>query len=295
LTIQPGCVNVNRKNKGVRNRLINKNQELVMKFYFKRYFATITYKLITGLFLLFFSTSFTLNKSIRTGSSANNSAFVEGVTMPYFPLIYTGYGIDHMNINLVNLSSTGLLAGDEVGVFDGENCVGSVVIQDKNIKDNSLSIPASANEKDETNPNGYIDGHKIVLKSYRSGTVYILYFETVNNSENIFERGGSMFALIDFTRSQPEIDPEEQDFSVEIYPNPFVDVLRIEVSMKTARELNCAIYDITGKLVKTIHQGNSNGQQLLLWDGRDNRNHQVSTGIYFCRVNESATKIIFRK
>lgn len=266
-----------------------------MANYFNRYFSTTLYQLLIVFSLFVCSTSFTLNKTNGDGSTANNPTFSAGLTMPYFPLIYTGYGIDHMNINLVNLSSTGLLAGDEVGVFDGENCVGSVVIQDKNIKDNSLSIPASANEKDETNPNGYIDGHKIVLKSYRAGIVYILYFKTVNNSENIFERGGSMFALIDFTRSQPEIDPEEQDFSVEIYPNPFVDVLRIEVSMKTARELNCAIYDITGKLVKTIHQGNSNGQQLLLWDGRDNRNHQVSTGIYFCRVNESATKIIFRK
>lgn len=266
-----------------------------MKFYFKRYFSTITYKLITGLFLLFFSSSFTLNKSTRTGSSANNTVFAEGVTMPYFPLIYTGHGIDHMNINLVNLMSTGLLAGDEIGVFDGENCVGSVVIQDKNMYDNSLSIPASANEKDEKNPNGYIDGHKITLKSYRSGTVYILYFDTVNNTTNVFERGGSMFALIDFSRSQPEIKPDEPDFSIKIYPNPFAELIRIEVSLKTSRELNCAIYDITGKLVKTIYQGNTNGQQLLLWNGRDNRNHEVSTGVYFCRVNESTTKIIFRK
>jgi len=263
--------------------------------YFNRYFSTTLYQLLIVFSLFVCSSSFTLNKANGDGSTANNPTIIAGLTMPYFPLIYTGYGIDHMNINLVNLSKTGLLAGDEIGVFDGENCVGSAVIQNKNIEDNSLSIPASANEKDEVNPNGYIDGHKIVLKSYRSGVVYVLYFETVNNTNSLFERGGSMFALIDFTRSQPEVDPNSEDFSAKIYPNPFADVLRIEVSMKTARDLNCTIYDITGKLVKTLYRGPSNGQQLILWDGRDDRNHEVTTGIYFCRVNELTTKIIFRR
>ncbi|MDO9613336.1 MAG: hypothetical protein Q7J86_02290, partial [Bacteroidota bacterium] len=46
-------------------------------------------------------------------------------TSGYFQLAYVGNGVDHMNINLVNIVSGGLQAGDEIGIFDGKLCVGS--------------------------------------------------------------------------------------------------------------------------------------------------------------------------
>jgi len=221
-------------------------------------------------------------------SSAFNTAY------PYFPLVYTGYGVDHMNINLVNLALTGLNVGDEIGVFDGNYCVGSAVIEEKNMLENSLSIPASANESIDTKPNGYIEGHKIVLKTYRAGIVYLLYFQTVNNTTDTFEKGSSMFALIDFARSEEQITPEGSE-KIKIYPNPFTTNIRIEISLPQGEQLNCEIFDTTGKLIKTLFEGITKGQQLLIWDGKDNRNHEVSPGIYFCRLNQSTIKIIYCK
>jgi hypothetical protein len=219
---------------------------------------------------------------------------VFNIAYPYFPLIYNGYGVDHMNINLVNLALTGLNVGDEIGVFDGNYCVGSTVIEQKNIIENSLSIPASANESIDTKPNGYIEGHKIMLKTYRAGIVYLLYFQTVNNSTDIFEKGSSMFALIDFSRSEPQTTPEGTE-EIKIYPNPFDTNLRIEISISQGQQLNCEIFDITGKLIRTLYKGISEGQQLLIWDGKDDRNHDVSPGVYFCRLNQSTTKIVYCK
>jgi len=214
---------------------------------------------------------------------------------PYFPLIYTGYGVDHMNINLVNLAKTGLSVGDEVGVFDGMYCVGSAVIEEKNIISNSLSIPASANENIETKPNGYIEGHQITIKTYRAGIVYLLYFETVNNSTDIFEKGSSLFALVDFSRSEKQTTPEGSVETYKIYPNPFDTNIRIEVNLPKAQQLNCEIFDITGKLITTLYAGLAEGQQLLIWDGKDSNRHQVSTGVYICRLNKSTIKIIYGK
>lgn len=221
-------------------------------------------------------------------STALNSAY------PYFPLIYTGYGVDHMNINLVNLALTGLIVGDEIGVFDGDYCVGSAVIEEKNLNENGLSIPASANENTEIKPNGYIEGHKVMIKVYRSGIVYLLYFQTVNNTTDIFERGGSMFALVDFSRSEEQTTPEGSEI-IKIYPNPFDPNLRIEISLSQGQQLNCEIFDITGKLIRTLYEGVTEGQQLLIWDGKDNTSHEVSPGVYFCRLNRSITKIIYLK
>jgi len=106
-----------------------------------------------------------------------------------------------MNINLVDLKLTGLNIGDEIGIFDGGYCVGSSVIQEMDMAQNLLSIPASANDTVESSPNGYISGHKIVLKAYRDGTVYPLLFELVENSKDLFYVGGAMFAFVDFNRS----------------------------------------------------------------------------------------------
>lgn len=230
----------------------------------------------------------TLNQSNKAtyDSNALNAAY------PYFPLVYSGFGIDHMNINLVNLATTGLMVGDEIGVFDGNSCVGSAVIEEKNIIESSLSIPASANESTEAKPNGYIEGHKITLKTYRAGIVYILYFQPVNNSTDIFSRGSSLFALIDFSRSEQQTTPEGTE-EIKIYPNPFSVNLRIEISLPQGQKLNCEIFDISGKLIKTLYKGISEGQQLLIWDGKNNLKHQVTPGIYFCRVNQTTTKIIY--
>ena len=231
-----------------------------------------------------------LSQSNKTSyvSNALNSAY------PYFPLVYSGYGVDHMNINLVNLALTGLTVGDEIGVFDGNYCVGSAVIEEKNMIENSLSIPASANENIDTKPNGYTDGNPITLKAYRSGIIYLLYFQTVNNSIDTFERGNSMFALIDFSRSEQLTTPENSE-EIKIYPNPFNTNLRIEISLSQGQQLNCEIFDVTGKLIKTLYKGLSEGQQLLVWDGKNNLKRQVTPGLYFCRVNQTITKIIYLK
>jgi len=226
-------------------------------------------------------------------NKANYVSVASNFAYPYFPLVYTGYGVDHMNINLVNLVLTGLNVGDEVGIFDGNYCVGSAVIEEKNIIDNSLSIPASANDNMGTTPNGYIDGHKITIKSYRAGIVYLLYYETVNNSTDTYEKGGSMFALVDFSRSEKQTTPEGSEETIKIYPNPFDTNIRIEVNLPKAQQLDCKIFDITGKLIKTLYNGITEGQHLLIWDGKDNRNHQVPQGVYFCRLNHSTIKIVY--
>lgn len=134
------------------------------------------------------------NTSVKTPTDMN-------LPSPYFHKRYIGNGVDHMNINLVNLSLTGLMVGDEIGVFDGEYCVGLAVVEEKNIQESNISIPSSANDTIDSDPSGFIEGHKITLKVYRNGTVFQLHFQTVNNSSDIFEKGGSMFALINFARS----------------------------------------------------------------------------------------------
>ena len=136
-----------------------------------------------------------------------DSSGIQSVDSGYFHKVYYGNGLDHMNINLVNISLSGLKPGDEIGVFDGNYCVGSSLIEKEDLKKNNLSIPASANDTIESSPNGYIEGHNITLQAYRNGVVYQLYFQLVNNSQDIFERRASMFAFVNFSKSPAIIEP----------------------------------------------------------------------------------------
>lgn len=223
---------------------------------------------------------------------APSSAF-EVVAYPYFTPVFRGNGIDHMNINLVNLSQTGLLNGDEIGVFDGVYCVGAAVISKDNITENFVSIAASANDTVESQPNGFIEGHPISLKLYRDGTVYLLYFNTVNNTANIFVRNGSMFALVDFSQSVGQPDQGKEQ-SVRLYPNPFDNHLLIQITLPKLTFMSVKIFDQKGILIRTLCETEKLGQLTLNWDGRDNRGNLVPAGTYFCKINGNTTKIIYK-
>lgn len=213
----------------------------------------------------------------------------------YFPLAYSGNGIDHMNINLVALDITGIEIGDEIGVFDGNLCVGAAIIEEKHIKENSISIPASANDRTEYDPNGYTSGHKIILKLYRNGVVYLLYFETVNNSQDIFEKYESMFALINFSKSTG-LNLISAQKRIRLYPNPFNQSVKIEIFLSQPQKLVCEIFDVNGNNVRTFVPGGAKANNSLVeftWDGKNNDGQRVAYGIYFCRTNQTITKIIF--
>lgn len=215
----------------------------------------------------------------------NNSGF--------FQLAYVGNGVDHMNINLVNIVSGGLLIGDEIGIFDGEICAGAAIIMEKHIKDNSIGIPASANDGSEDAPNGFISGHKITLKLYRNNTVYNLLFKTVNNSKDVFERMESMFASIDFSTSTGDPQLENQT-EIKLYPNPFEDSIRIEINQPQKQHLTVEIFNMSGQLIRTLFKGDGERQITLIWDGKDNSGNKVISGIYLCRSNQTIVKINYQ-
>ena len=250
--------------------------ESLSKIMYKKYFSL--------LFIIF------VFNSLCTAQQLKGSFYP--ISLPFFPLVYTGNGIGHMNINLVNLKDTGLKEGDEIGVFDSIYCVGSKIITERDIADNGLSIPASANNTFDAVPNGFIEDHKITLKVYRSGTVYLLNFQLVNDSQNRFEQGGSMFALIDFAGST-KLSNQSFFENTEVYPNPFSDLINIEINNQNPCFIHCDIINLEGEWVKTLFNGQANSFLRLFWNGKDKNEQPVSSGIYLCRTNEITKKIIF--
>jgi flagellar hook assembly protein FlgD len=46
-----------------------------------------------------------------------------------------------------------------------------------------------------------------------------------------------------------------------------------------------AVYDVGGRAVRTLVDGTrEGGSHVARWDGRDDRGLDVSSGVYFCRI-----------
>jgi hypothetical protein len=206
----------------------------------------------------------------------------------YFMPAFTGNGNDHMNINLVNLTESGISEGDEIGVFDGDICVGSVKIEIPGYlsETSSISVPVSSTDSRE-NKNGFTDGNSISIKLYRNGAEYPLILNPLNNSGTVFEKGSSLFAKLSIVtglNQNAKTDSEE----IKCYPNPFNERVYIDANLKDNNsEVSLGVYNQMGQFVKLIveKQNMSSGFYQFNWDGINENNQKVPPGIYYIKIS----------
>jgi hypothetical protein len=71
-----------------------------------------------------------------------------------------------------------------------------------------------------------------------------------------------------------------------ISPNPFSSSTSIALALAQGSQARLSIYDIQGRLVKTLADGLLPLQQhTYVWDGTDRSGRRVTSGIYFVRLN----------
>lgn len=69
------------------------------------------------------------------------------------------------------------------------------------------------------------------------------------------------------------------------HPNPFGNSTQIRFGCPRPEHVNLTIYSASGERVVTLHDGTMPaGFHSIPWDGRDGRGHEMSSGIYFCRM-----------
>ncbi len=92
---------------------------------------------------------------------------------------------------------------------------------------------------------------------------------------------GSLVTSFETTTTTPSLN-----FSLgQNHPNPFNPVTRIDYTVDLEGPVRLAIYDISGKLVRTlINRRMRSGTHSEEWDGRDNGGRAVASGIYFYRL-----------
>lgn len=88
-----------------------------------------------------------------------------------------------------------------------------------------------------------------------------------------------------------DVNIEKIEFNLkQNYPNPFNPQTNIEFELKKDSNVELKVYDINGQEVNTLINNNLNsGCHKLIWNGTDNNNNKVSSGVYFYRLNANGT------
>ncbi|MDP8204508.1 MAG: FlgD immunoglobulin-like domain containing protein, partial [Candidatus Tenebribacter mawsonii] len=81
------------------------------------------------------------------------------------------------------------------------------------------------------------------------------------------------------------------------YPNPFNPLTTINFTIKdTEGKINLAVYNIKGQKVKTlVNEVLPAGNHTRVWDGTNSNGKQVSTGIYFYKMDYNGEHINIKK
>ena len=84
------------------------------------------------------------------------------------------------------------------------------------------------------------------------------------------------------------------------YPNPFNPETTISFTIPTSGNVTLDIFNVRGQKVKTLVKGHQDaGQHNVVWNGKDDDNHSVSSGIYLYKMKSgrytSSKKMILMK
>ena len=86
---------------------------------------------------------------------------------------------------------------------------------------------------------------------------------------------------------------EAKVFAVKNYPNPFNPTTNIAFTLQKDTNVEVSIYNVKGQLVKTFaEQSFKAGERSVVWNGEDNSNNTVTSGVYFYKVSTPEKSVI---
>jgi hypothetical protein len=222
----------------------------------------------------------------------------QNVTSHFLPEIEEN-GIDHMNINLVGLPINVLQVGDEIAVYDGPRCVGALTIMPHHLQNQAIAIVASAS--DNQGIAGFGEGNPIILKLWDShnNKEFVLEPEIVKGSSTFHKHETSFASLEKYATTGLDGILGSDLTEIKCYPNPFSDEVTIEINLALDSEVSIEIMNQMGQSVKFISSKQilNSGLHKINWNGRNENNATVSSGIYYLKVNIDGTilhnKIMF--
>jgi hypothetical protein len=126
----------------------------------------------------------------------------------------------------------------------------------------------------------------IDLKRSRTYEFYLGEHETVRTDED------ARFILLvgseGFVADQDLPDLPARTALHQVYPNPSMGSTMLRFDISRDADVSIKIYSAAGRLVREVFAGRCKpGRYEAVWDGRNQAGSEVSSGVYFCRMEGS--------
>lgn len=161
-----------------------------------------------------------------------------------------------------------------------------------------LNGVAAASVIGKIGPAGYpfFIGKNRIFKADSSGELYLGF----NDSGNYADNSGVFVAYVasknhylGSTEAPEEADNTAHKYSLsQNYPNPFNPSTTIEYQIAERGNVEISVYDVNGRLVKTLLNSFQHpGTYTLTWNGEADNGHRVSSGPYFYQVHSNGAQL----
>ena len=167
----------------------------------------------------------------------------------------------------------------EIGVIVAGECKGAAKVEDSSVQINAYILEGQGEDVE-------FEMYYGRSKPEMTQKNYTVYNPVTNLHENRKIKTGEYrdFYMISFNK---EADEQIDNETLQVYysPNPFYSSTVISFNLKKEKDITLEIYNIKGQRIKTLYKGNSTaGEHNVTWNGTDENNKKVSTGIYFYKL-----------
>jgi hypothetical protein len=195
----------------------------------------------------------------------------------HFTTKVRGNGTDHMNIHLVALPEGMLAPGDEVGVFDGEQCVSAVHIPNgflagiaEGVEGTGGVSPESPGHAGQVQPGGlqtlsmaisandgipgegFTEGHPFTLMLWKAheNREYLLEPEILKGTATFVKHESSFASLAKYTITGSDRIAEAKGETFTLYPNPTTGKVYLSTARTAHHRATWQLLNAAGQLLR---------------------------------------------
>ncbi len=185
-----------------------------------------------------------------------------------------------MNFYLADIEAGIIESKDEIGIFEGNTCVGSIKIPDDWLPGQMLFTAVTASNG--TEDFGFHDGSPYLLRLFKmvESKEYLLN-PLILRGSSLFSVNESVFlGLNKSSVTQNLIHSFLPSTELKCFPNPFSNELHLEFFLPQSSRIDIDVISIEGKIVKKLvnYELFVEGNHNLLWKVK---NDNLTDGIYF--------------
>jgi hypothetical protein len=190
---------------------------------------------------------------------------------------------------VLNVESIDSKSGvDEIGVFANGDCIGAAKV-------NQFPVQILLYSKGYE---GFPLSFEVIDASKNRSNTYIAYQINKDNTKAQLQAGDLDFTdvkLVQINDSEFIKSNNNEVMNISNFPNPANPNTTIRFSLNQAQKVSVEIYNVKGQKVKElVNQYLVKGTHGFVWDGQNEQNNVVSSGVYMYKI-KTANQSISRK